>query len=107
VLWSQIADKSTSMQYPRFKNNVGKACALAAALILPALAFAGNNQGQNNNNQGGNYPPITAVPEANAGIVLIPFVGAVLLFSARQLWRRKRAEKDGESLQPIAPKSQA
>jgi hypothetical protein len=34
-------------------------------------------------------PP--AVPEANAGLVLLPLVGAVLVFSARRLWRTKRS----------------
>jgi hypothetical protein len=70
-----------------------KVCALlAATLILPVLAYAQqNNQGQNNNNQG----QISPVPEANAGWVLIPFFGAVLLFSARQLFRAKAAEKNG------------
>ena len=72
-----------------------KVCALlAATLILPALAYAGqNNQGgnQGGNNQGG----IPVVPEANAGWVLVPFFGAVLLFSARHLFRGKAAEKNG------------
>ena len=34
-------------------------------------------------------PPIPVVPEAKAGWVLIPFVGAVLIFSWRQLSRAK------------------
>jgi hypothetical protein len=73
-----------------------KVCALlAATLILPALAYAqdqgGNNQGGNNNNQGGGGIP--AAPEANAGWVLVPFFGVVLLFSARQLFRAKAAQK--------------
>jgi hypothetical protein len=42
------------------------------------------------NNQGQNYP---SAPEANTGIVLIPFVGAVLVFSAFQLLRAKTAQK--------------
>ena len=70
-----------------------KVCALlAATLILPALAYAGqSDQGGNNNNQGG----IPVVPEANAGWVLVPFFGAVMLFSARQLFRGKATEKNG------------
>jgi len=81
-------------------NRVGKACALVlAALILPALAYSGQdngkgNNGQNNGNQYGRNP-VQPVPEANAGIVLIPFLGAVLLFSARQLLRAKAAQKNG------------
>ena len=79
-----------------------KVCALsAAALILPVLAFAGTdngqgNNGQNNGKQNGKVknddPPVSAVPEANAGWVLIPFFGIVLLFSARQLLRGKATE---------------
>jgi hypothetical protein len=78
------------MMFPRFHNRIGKACALVAAtLIVPALAYAGNSQGQNNNNQGqngGNYH----VPDNSPGIVLIATtVGAVLLFGAM---RRSRAK---------------
>ncbi len=77
-----------------------KVCALsAAALILPVLAFAGTdngqgNNGQNNGKQNGKVkdPPVSAVPEANAGWVLIPFFGIVLLFSARQLFRGKATD---------------
>ena len=78
------------------RNDVRKFAALVAAvLIVPALAFAGqdNGKGDNGQNNGkgndrgnGNIP---VVPEANAGWVLIPFVGAVLLFSWRQFCRAK------------------
>jgi hypothetical protein len=37
-------------------------------------------------------PRISTVPEANAGGVLWPFVGAVLFFSARHLFPRKATE---------------
>jgi hypothetical protein len=67
---------------------------MAAVLILPALAFAGhdngkgndreNNGGENNRRDKDRDRDIPVVPEASAGWVLIPFVGAVLLFS----WRR-------------------
>ena len=72
---------------PQLHSRIGKVCALVAAtLILPGLAFAGsggqNNQGDNNNNQGNGNVPV--VPETNAGWVLVPFFGAVLLYS----WRR-------------------
>ena len=81
-------------------DHLRKVCALsAAALILPVLAFAGTdkgngNNGQNNGNQYGKVkdPPVSPVPEANAGWVLIPFFGIVLLFSARQLFRGKAIE---------------
>ncbi len=82
------------------RDHLSKVCALvAAALILPVLAFAGTdngngNNGQNNGNQHGKVtdPPVSAVPEANAGWVLIPFFGIVLLFSARQLFRGKATD---------------
>jgi hypothetical protein len=88
--------------FPR--NHIRKICALvAASLILPALAYAGTdngkgNDGQNNGNQYGKTkngdPGVSSVPEANPAIVLIPFVGAVLLFSSLQLLRL-RAQKSG------------
>jgi hypothetical protein len=73
---------------------------VAASLILPGLTLAGTdkgkgNDGQNNGNQNGKGDPrVSSVPEANSGIVLIPFVGAVLLVSWLQLSRMK-AQKDG------------
>jgi hypothetical protein len=83
----------------RLQNHVRKICALLAAiLILPALAPAQNGQGQNQNGQGQNQNGqrhVTVFPEANAGIVLIPFVGAVLVLSSLQLLRAKRAKKNG------------
>jgi hypothetical protein len=66
---------------------------VATALILPALAYAGTdngngNGGQNNGYQNGhNKTPV--VPEANAGWVLAPLIGVVLLLSWRQLARAK------------------
>jgi hypothetical protein len=91
----------------RPRDHFHKVCALvAASLILPALAYAdrdndkgnrgrGDNDEQHgngdNNEQHGN-PRISAVPEANAGWVLVPFMGAVLLFSARKLFREKAIE---------------
>jgi hypothetical protein len=75
-------------------GNVCKSAALfAAILIVPALAFAGKDNGKGNdgqNNGKGNPPSgrnIPVVPEANAGWVLIPFVGAVLFFSWKQFSR--------------------
>ena len=73
---------------------------VAASLILPGMALAGadngkGNRGQNNGNQNGRGDPVvSSVPEANPGIVLIPFVGAVLLVSWLQLSRMK-AQRDG------------
>jgi hypothetical protein len=66
-------------------------------LILPALAYAehDNNRsilGRGDNDEHHGDPHISAVPEANAGWVLVPFMGAVLLFSARKLFREKATE---------------
>jgi len=81
--------------HPRFHKRISKACALAAAtLILPVLAYAQQNSQGGGGNQGGNNQgghPV--VPETNAGWVLVPFFGAVLLFSARQFFRAKAAQK--------------
>jgi hypothetical protein len=64
-----------------FRNRIGKVAALiATTLILPILAYA---QGS----QGGQGDPTLA--EVNAVWVLIPVAGAVLLFSARRLYRSK------------------
>jgi hypothetical protein len=85
-------------------DHLRKVCALVAVtLILPGLAYAGRdngkgndgqNNGRNDNDKHQGDPRISAVPEANPGIVLIPFVGAVLLFSSLQLLRLK-AQKNG------------
>ena len=79
---------------------------VATSIALPALAYAdhdndrGNHwradndehyaRGDNDKHQGNQQIPV--VPEANAGWVLIPFLGAVLLFSARNLFRGNVAE---------------
>ena len=83
----------------QFQNRVGKVCALTAAtLIVPSLAFARhdkdnddkgksvrNELAKDNDDKGKDKDrdskTVPVVPEANAGWVLIPFVGAVLLFS--------------------------
>ena len=72
----------------RFHKRIAKVCALVAAtLIVPSLAFADDNS-QGNEDQG-NTHKVPVVPEANAGWVLVPFFGAVLLFSWRQFSRAK------------------
>jgi hypothetical protein len=79
---------------------------VVASIALPALAYAdhdndkGNHwradndehhgRGDNDKHEGNQKIPV--VPEANAAWVLIPFVGAVLLFSARNLSRGKVTE---------------
>ena len=83
------------------------------ALTVTALTYVGlNSNSQNGNSQNGNalnqsvqstlksngqddndaVKNLTAVPESNAGWVLVPFFGAVLLFSARHLFRGKATE---------------
>ena len=66
-------------------------------LILPVLAYAGTDNGKGNNgNQNGHDKggaPVPVVPETNTGWALVPFFGAVLLFSARELLRPKAAQK--------------
>jgi len=52
----------------------------------------GQNRGRGDNDDRHGDPHISAVPEANAGWVLVPFMGAVLLFSARKLFREKAIE---------------
>jgi hypothetical protein len=74
-----------------------KVCALVtAALVLPALAYADKgdkgDKGDKSEHKGNGDPTVSSVPEANAGWVLIPFLGVVLVFSARQLFRKKATE---------------
>jgi hypothetical protein len=90
------------MKYFSSHDHLRKMSALtAAAFVLPALAFAGHdngkgsdgqNKGRGDNDDRHGDPHISAVPEANAGWVLVPFMGAVLLFSARKLFREKAIE---------------
>jgi hypothetical protein len=78
---------------------------VAVSSIIPGLALSGtllgtdkgkgnngNQQGKTDNGDGD--PVVSSVPEANPGIVLIPFVGAVLIVSSLQLLRF-RAQKSG------------
>jgi hypothetical protein len=84
-----------SMSLSRLCNP--KVCALVAAtLILPALVHADRDHDKGdrdrNEDRGGDRDRddrIPVVPEASAGWVLIPFIGAVLLFSCRQFSRAK------------------
>jgi hypothetical protein len=80
---------------------------VAAGLMLPALTHAKDidwgkgdkgDKGENSDkdDRGGKGekgdPRVSSVPEANTAWVLLPFVGAVLLFSTRQLFLRKATE---------------
>jgi hypothetical protein len=61
--------------YDRLRN----VCALAAAaLFLPVLAYVCTDAGSGSNSE---YIPV--VPDAKTGWALIPFIGAILLFSSR------------------------
>ena len=85
------------MSYSKFP--ISRVCALVAAmLILPVFSYAGTdngkgNGGQNPGKQNGKDPSVPVVPEANAVWVLVPFLGAVLLFSARQIFRPKAVKE--------------
>jgi hypothetical protein len=83
------------MRLAQLNNHVGKAFALmAAVLVLPVLAYAGHEKAspvEIVKVPSRPYLPVTTVPEANTGVVLIPFVGAMLLFGSVQLFRARRA----------------
>ena len=91
--------------HPQLKTCGRNLCAVVAiSIALPALAHAKDiqwNKGDKDEkwekgDKGGkgdkDDPRISTVPEANTGWVLLPFVGAVLLFSARHLFPRKATE---------------
>jgi hypothetical protein len=64
--------------------------------MLSTLAHAdpGNGNGIGQGDGGGkghNDGSVPVVPEANAGVVLIPVVAAILFFSTRRLWLAKAA----------------
>ena len=101
---------SVLRQMINFKNllslKISKVCALVtASMILPALAYADHDNGKWNkgdkdehrwndhDTDKGRDKEAPAVPETNAGWVLVPFLGAVLLFSARELFRPRAAQK--------------
>jgi hypothetical protein len=80
-----------------------KICALIAALTLPSLGYAEHeniNWGKDGD-QGKDWDrgkdrdhknlPITAVPEANTGLVLIPVMGLLILVSSLQFFRTRKA----------------
>jgi hypothetical protein len=82
--------------YPKIHNRIGKVCALVAAtLTLPVLAYADSgkgSKGDKDEHRSGDHDKdrdkkVPVVPETSAAWVLIPFFGAVLLFSWRQLSR--------------------
>ena len=87
-------------------RRIRKICALVtASMILPVLAYADHDSGKWNmgdkdehrwsdhDTDKGRDKSVPVVPETNAGWVLVPFLGAVLLFSARKLFRPRAAQK--------------
>ena len=97
----------------KVSNSAVRLPLIAATVALPVLAYVAlNSNSQNGNSRNGKdlnksvhstvnrngqsdndaINKVTVVPEANAGWVLVPFFGAVLLFSARQLLRGKATE---------------
>ncbi len=80
-----------------------KICALIAAVVLPSLAYAEHesiNWGKDSDHgrdwdhgrdRGHKDPPITVVPEANTGWVLVPVMGVILLVSSVRLFRARKA----------------
>jgi hypothetical protein len=85
-----MGNKEAMNQF-RLPLRLGKVCALVAAtLVIPVLAHA-----QATAVRPSAPRPVPVVPEANPGLVLIPFMGAVLLFSARHIFRAKAAGKSG------------
>jgi hypothetical protein len=79
------------MMSHRFHNQIGKACALAAAtLILPVLAHAQTTAPTTSTTS----TVRKSVPEGGPGaVLLITTFGAILLLSAR-LSSRKKAQPD-------------
>jgi hypothetical protein len=79
---------------------------VVATIVIPAVVYFGlNSSGKSDNSNAKSEnqktitanqenPPISAVPEANTGMVLLPFVGAVLVFSSLHLFRAKAAQKN-------------
>jgi hypothetical protein len=85
------------MASPFSFGKYGKVIALAGAvLLIPVLAYIGHNTGpETDGKAGSSHPIVCTVPEANTGLVLIPFFGAVLLFSSLHVLRSKSAQKEG------------
>ena len=98
-------------KHPQVNTGVRNLCAVVAiSIALPALTHAKDidwgkgDKGEkgdkwDKDDKGGEGhkgdkgdPRVSSVPEANTAWVLLPFVGAVLLFSARHLFPRKVTE---------------
>jgi hypothetical protein len=74
------------------RNHVRKLSALVAAcLIIPAVAYAGSDNGKGNGGKNSGKGKVPPVPEVNTALVLIPVLGGVLLFSTIQALRRRQS----------------
>ena len=85
--------------YSQLKTRGRNLCAVVAiSIALPALAYAKDIQWDKGDKRdkgekvGKGDPKVSSVPEASTVWVLLPFMGAVLLFSARHLIPRKATE---------------
>jgi hypothetical protein len=84
-------------------RNSCKACALIAAVVLPSLAYADHrdidwgkswDHGKDwdrGRDRGHKDPPVSSVPEASTGWVLVPVLGAILLVSSVRLFKARKA----------------
>jgi hypothetical protein len=81
--------------YFLFLKRISKIGALlVAAAVLPTLAYAGTDKGNGNggtNNGKQNGHPVPAVAEVNPAWVLVPFAGAVLVYSWRRFSRTRES----------------
>jgi hypothetical protein len=87
----QKCDSLPNMLYPGVFKRVCRICALvAAALVLPVLAYAGTDNGKGNNGQNkGHHKDPPVVPEVNPVWMLLPISGVVMLLSWRRISRAK------------------
>jgi hypothetical protein len=84
------------------KSSVAVVSVVSVPVILFTAAYLIQTNGKNTGTQNvastqtfttsasHSYLPITTVPEANTGLVMIPFFGAVLAFSVLRLFRTSR-----------------
>jgi hypothetical protein len=97
----KVPDQCSEIIGMKYSQLSRKVCALlAATLILPALAYAGTdngngNGGQNNGNQNRhNKGDVPTLPDGGPGFALLATTfGAVLLYSWRQFSRARATQK--------------
>jgi hypothetical protein len=78
--------------YSLFLKRISKIGALlAATVVLPTLLHAGTDNGNGNGGiNNGKQKGHPVVPEVNPAWVLVPFAGAVLIYS----WRRSSRTRE-------------